>query len=121
MFQAHENYKPQFKTEFQRYHVEEPALRPYLLKTVHCFVVDRNDEPVMLKRRQGERVQRQATRRYFFEVARLGCRWCFVEWSADGAVVDRKITAKLSEAIEMYEREPDVVVNLDLPEQGDGG
>lgn len=115
MFQAPQIDKPRYRTEFQRYHVEEPALRPYLLKTVEVFVVDRNGDPVLQKRRRRERVQRQATRRYFYEVARLGSRWCFVEWSADGAMVDRQIADSLNEAIALYEHDPGTVQHLDLP------
>jgi hypothetical protein len=55
--------------EFQSYHMGPPELRPVLLKTVDCFVVDRNGNPIMRKRSKRERVQRQRTMRYFCEVA----------------------------------------------------
>lgn len=107
--------KVQFRSEFARHHAEEPALRPFLLKTVEVFVIDRDGEPVMLRRRRGERVQRQATRRFFFEVGRLGRRWCFFEWTASGAMIDRQIVTTKRAALALYEQEPDAVRYLDLP------
>ncbi len=112
--------RPAFKkasripSDFQSNHVN-PGLRPLLLKTVDCLAIDRDGHPVLLPRRKRQRVQLQATMRYFYEVARLHSRWCFVEWNLDGSMVEIKITPTLKEAMAMYDRETETVTILDVP------